>query len=73
MKEILLRNVRIEQDEQSQLLETFLTEEIGIPIIWIHEAKASEALKWKNYKEAVNYLIDANCFDSAHKVIIMIM
>ena len=68
MKEILLRNVRIEQDEKSRNLEHFLTDEIGVDICWVHEAKASQALKWKDYRLSVDYLIDAKCYDSAHKV-----
>ena len=45
MKEILLRNVKIEQDENSEDIEMFLTETLGVSHKWLLEAKAADALK----------------------------
>ena len=68
MKEILLRNVKIEQDENSEEIEMFLTETLGVSHKWLLEAKAADALKWSDHREAVKYLIQAECYDAAHKV-----
>ena len=68
VKEILLRNVKIEVDEEICEIEDFLVHQIGVPQTWLFEAKAAEALRWKDYRETVKYLIQAECFNTAHDV-----
>ena len=64
----MLRNITIEEHEDTADIIKFLTDDIGINECWISEAKAAQSLKWKDYKEAVKYLIEAQCYDTAHKV-----
>nr|XP_033206829.1 nuclear pore complex protein Nup98-Nup96 isoform X2 [Bombus vancouverensis nearcticus] len=50
--------------------ETFLREELGIPSIWIHHAKAVKSYVAKRYGKAAFYFIQAEQWNKAHEIII---
>ncbi|XP_017760409.1 PREDICTED: nuclear pore complex protein Nup98-Nup96 isoform X3 [Eufriesea mexicana] len=50
--------------------EKFLREELGIPSIWIHQAKAVKSYVAKRYGKAAFYFIQAEQWNTAHEIII---
>lgn len=50
--------------------EKFLREELGIPSIWIHQAKAVKSYVAKRYGKAAFYFIQAEQWNRAHEIII---
>ena len=64
MREILARNVGLDEDEEK---ENFV-EDIGVPGVWIHEMKAARALIQRDYKTAVDHLIQGQFYNKAHNV-----
>ncbi|XP_053983481.1 nuclear pore complex protein Nup98-Nup96 isoform X4 [Hylaeus volcanicus] len=50
--------------------EKFLKEELGIPSIWIHQAKAVKSYVTKRYDKAASYFIQAEQWNTAHEIII---
>ncbi|XP_076670713.1 nuclear pore complex protein Nup98-96 isoform X2 [Andrena cerasifolii] len=50
--------------------EKFLREELGIPSIWIHRAKAVRSCVAKRYGKAASYFIQAEDWNTAHEIII---
>ncbi|XP_043261339.1 nuclear pore complex protein Nup98-Nup96 isoform X2 [Colletes gigas] len=50
--------------------EKFLREELGIPSIWIHQAKAVKSYVAKRYDKAASYYIEAEQWNAAHEIII---
>ncbi|XP_076167828.1 nuclear pore complex protein Nup98-96 isoform X2 [Ptiloglossa arizonensis] len=50
--------------------EKFLREELGIPSIWIHQAKAVKSYVAKRYDKAASYFIQAQQWNTAHEIII---
>nr|XP_034193442.1 nuclear pore complex protein Nup98-Nup96 [Osmia lignaria] len=67
---LLQRHVEIEDREDYVEEEKFLTEELGIPSIWIHRAKAVKSCVAKRYGKAAFYLIKAEQWNTAHEIII---
>lgn len=61
---ILKRNVKVAEKDFEFLLSTCQIDER-----WVYEVKALEAIRWKDWREALNYLINADLYNAAHKVL----
>ncbi|XP_076223449.1 nuclear pore complex protein Nup98-96 isoform X2 [Nomia melanderi] len=70
VKNLLQRHVEIDHIRDYIERETFLREELGIPSVWIHEAKAVKSYVAKRYGEAASYFIQAEQWNTAHEIII---
>ncbi|XP_033229340.1 nuclear pore complex protein Nup98-Nup96-like [Belonocnema kinseyi] len=68
--DLLARHVELDESENYVKRENFLREELGIPSIWINQAKAVKACAYKRYGEAAWYLTKAEQWNKAHEVII---
>jgi nuclear pore complex protein Nup98-Nup96 len=67
--EVLARHVRL-GDEDSSERESFIIEQLRVPVSWIAEAKATRAGSERNYKDEAWYLIKAAKFNRAHRVVV---
>ncbi|XP_011308001.1 nuclear pore complex protein Nup98-Nup96 [Fopius arisanus] len=68
--DLLSRHVQIDEDPEYIERENFLKEQLEIPSIWINEAKAVKALAVKRFGEAAWYLLQAQQWNQAHRIII---
>ncbi|XP_051164466.1 nuclear pore complex protein Nup98-Nup96 [Leptopilina boulardi] len=68
--DLLARHVELDETEDYVKRENFLSEELGIPSIWINQAKAVKACASKRYGEAAWYLTQAEQWNKAHEIII---
>ncbi|XP_043467804.1 nuclear pore complex protein Nup98-Nup96 [Leptopilina heterotoma] len=68
--DLLARHVELDENEDYVKRENFLSEELGIPSIWINQAKAVKACASKRYGEAAWYLTQAEQWNKAHEIII---
>ena len=68
--DLLSRHVEIDESLDYTKREEFLKEELGIPSMWINEAKAVKGCAMRRYGEAAWYLIQAELWNKAHEVII---
>ncbi|XP_003699361.2 nuclear pore complex protein Nup98-96 isoform X2 [Megachile rotundata] len=67
---LLQRHIEIDDIDDYVEQEKFLKEELGIPSIWIHRAKAMKSCSAKRYGKAAFYFIKAEQWDTAHEIII---
>ncbi|XP_076242431.1 nuclear pore complex protein Nup98-96 isoform X2 [Calliopsis andreniformis] len=67
---LLQRHVEIDDTPDYVGREKFLREELGIPSIWIHQAKAVKSYVGKRYGKAASYFIQAEQWNIAHEIII---
>ncbi|KZC05431.1 Nuclear pore complex protein Nup98-Nup96 [Dufourea novaeangliae] len=67
---LLQRHVEINDIPDYIEREKFLREELGIPSVWIHQAKAVKCYAAKRYGEAASYFIQAEQWNTAHEIII---
>ncbi|XP_076648860.1 nuclear pore complex protein Nup98-96 isoform X2 [Halictus rubicundus] len=70
VKNLLQRHIEIDNIPDYIEREKFLREELGIPSVWIHEAKAVKSYVAKRYGEAASYFIEAEQWNTAHEIII---
>ncbi|XP_033343033.1 nuclear pore complex protein Nup98-96 isoform X1 [Megalopta genalis] len=70
VKNLLQRHTEIDNIPDYIEREKFLREELGIPSVWIHEAKAVKSYVAKRYGEAASYFIEAEQWNTAHEIII---
>lgn len=68
--DLLARHVEIDDIPEYVKQEQFLKEELGIPPVWIHTAKAMKSRVNKRYGEAAWYYIQAKQWNMAHEIII---
>ncbi|CAK9815503.1 Nuclear pore complex protein Nup98-Nup96 [Anthophora plagiata] len=67
---LLQRHVEIDDITDYVEREKFLREELGIPSVWIHQAKAVKSCVSKRYGKAAFYFIQAEQWNTAHEIII---
>ncbi|XP_012057062.1 PREDICTED: nuclear pore complex protein Nup98-Nup96 [Atta cephalotes] len=70
VQDLLLRHIEIDDTPEYVKREQFLKEELGISLVWIHQAKAIKSSINKRYGEAAWYYIQAEQWTQAHEIII---
>ncbi|XP_050416506.2 nuclear pore complex protein Nup98-Nup96 isoform X1 [Patella vulgata] len=70
VKSLLTRHVELSTDNDYIEKESFILEELLVPSIWIHEAKAVKARYERKHDEEVDYLLQAEKWNEAHLVIL---
>lgn len=68
--DLLSRHVEIDDNDDYADREKFLIDELGIPSMWINEAKAIKSCAMKRYSEAAWYYLQAQHWNKAHEIII---
>ncbi|KYN31615.1 Nuclear pore complex protein Nup98-Nup96 [Trachymyrmex septentrionalis] len=70
VQDLLLRHIEIDDTPEYVKREQFLKEELGISLVWIHQAKAIKSSINKRYGEAAWYYIQAEQWTQAHEIIL---
>ncbi|XP_054270044.1 nuclear pore complex protein Nup98-Nup96 isoform X2 [Macrosteles quadrilineatus] len=68
--DVLGRHISLSQDEDAAKVESFLINQLHIPRQWVYQVKAIKASSHFQHKEAAMFLLEAEQWNEAHKVII---